>query len=82
MNVVKILLLGGSDVVVKKALHHFISLNCRFRVLWLLLENVVEVIVQPLIVVGLEALLIRVPIVLDCVVTAAQQFNRHIGPMI
>ena len=82
VNVVKVLLLSSFDVVVEKALHNLIPLARCHMALLVLLKDVVKVLVQELSVARLEALLIRVPVVLDCVVTAAQQLDRHIRPVI
>ena len=78
VDVVKVLLLSGLDVVVEKALHNLIPLESRPLALLLLLEDVFEVVVQELCVAVLEALLIRVPVVLNRVVTAAQKLNGHV----
>ena len=82
MNVFKVLLLSGLDVVVEEALHDLIPLARRHLVLFVLLEDVVKVLIQELAVARLEALLVGVPVVLDRVVTAAQQLDCHIRPVI
>ena len=48
----------------------------------MLLEDVIKVLIQELAVSRLEALLIGVPVVLDRVVTAAQQLDSHIRPVV
>ena len=82
LNVFKVLLLSGLDVVVEEALHDLIPLTRWHLALLVLLEDVVKVLIQELAVARLEALLIGVPVVLDRVVTAAQQLDGHIRPVI
>ena len=82
VNVVKVLLLSSFDVVVEKALHNLIPLARCHMALLVLLKDVVKVLVQELGVARLEALLIGVPVVLDRVVTAAQQLDSHVRPVI
>ena len=78
MNVLEILFLSSFDVIVEQALHHLVPLERCHLVLFMLLEYVFEVLVQELCVAGLEALLIRIPVVLNRVITATQKLDGHV----